>query len=182
MCAIMPRSLAAHAGLRVGDTILSVNGRVGETDERILALLVSERRIELVIETFTKDLSYLVAVGLLAPDDEATTLVLGEPTVPSGVAADEVVPTVAFHPDGADSADEVYLGDLPDGWGGCETEGERAARLGRQGAAATAHAALGGSAAQGQPSSLEQPGAAPEAAAAAAAAAAGRRRRRAVGL
>ena len=68
---VPPNSLGERHGLQVGDTILSVNGKIGEGEQRISELLSAERHTTLVLETFTKDLSFLLSSRLVKIDDEA---------------------------------------------------------------------------------------------------------------
>ena len=61
VCKVRPGSLAEKHDVRQGDTILSVNETIGESAEQVLELIQSDRVVKLVLERFTKDLSFLKA-------------------------------------------------------------------------------------------------------------------------
>ena len=61
VCKVRPGSLAEKHDVRQGDTILSVNDSIGESPEQVLALVQRDQVVELVLERFTKDISFLKA-------------------------------------------------------------------------------------------------------------------------
>ena len=70
VCKVRPGSLAEKHDVRQGDTILSVNETIGESPERVLALIQSDQVAELVLERFTKDISFLKAHLVSKSTDE----------------------------------------------------------------------------------------------------------------
>ena len=71
ICVVKPKSLADLFGLMVGDTILAVNDKIGENERLVRDLLTQERHTALVVETFTKDLTFLLRAKLAEPSAEA---------------------------------------------------------------------------------------------------------------
>lgn len=84
-------SLAHTHGIRLGDTILSVNGHYGlpgDTDlmqAQVTRWLNSDRVVRIVLETFTKDIAYLVRMDLL--NAQAARELVPDFRVPRSVAA-----------------------------------------------------------------------------------------------
>ena len=70
VCKVRPGSLAEKHDVRQGDTILSVKETIGESPEQVLALVQSDRVAELVVERFTKDISFLKAHLVSKASDE----------------------------------------------------------------------------------------------------------------
>ena len=72
VCKVRPSSLAEKHDVRQGDTILSVNATIGESPEHVLELIQSDRVADLVLERFTKDISFLkVHLASVEPPKEA---------------------------------------------------------------------------------------------------------------